>query len=157
MQRLVMCLAFILFGCVSRNADVAPSQFDGDFFRLSTSEQIRRFQGYDLEIRYELLVVGNQIVHPPAIYLVQEFAKQGPSAIPFLQSKLAQAKEEASIRDIVAILAEMHRLKSYDESINTSMKALVENRVSSMQGQWKPVTQRMLQEIGGSSLKGKDR
>lgn len=157
MQRLAISLVFILFGCVSSNADVVSSKFDDDFFRLSTSEQLRRYHGYDIEIRYELLVVGNQIVHPPAIYLVQEFAKQGPSAIPFLQSKLEQAKEEASIRDIVAILVEMHRLKLYDETINKSLKALVENRANSMRGQWKPVTQRMLQEMRDSDLKGKDR
>ncbi|MEF9388678.1 hypothetical protein V4890_24100 [Ralstonia solanacearum species complex bacterium KE056] len=146
----LLCCAF-LFGCNFGESEIEPNQFDSDFFRLSTDTQVKRFHEYDLQIQYELVIVGNQVVHPPAIYLAEEFAEQGAAAIPFLRDKLASAKKEATVRDIVAILAEMHRLKSYNVGNDSALMRLVDERVNSMQGQWKSVTLHMLQEIRGNS------
>lgn len=72
----LLCCAF-LFGCNFGDSEVEPNQFDRDFFRLSTDAQVKRFHEYDLQTQYELVIVGNQVVHPPAIYLAEEFAEQG--------------------------------------------------------------------------------
>ena len=146
---IIILFALLVMACESNNADVVPNKYDHDFFRKTTSEQIVQFSKHSLEVQYELLVVGNQIVHPPAMYLIPEFAKHGEAAIPFLFEKLTQAKEEASIRDIVAILAEMRRLKLYSETENSDLKKLIDNRVAAMSGQWKEATEEMLADING--------
>ena len=140
------CL-LLLSGCVSNASEIAPSQFDRDFFRLPTGEQVKKFHEYDLPTQYELLIVGNQVVHPPAMYLVQEFAKRGKSIVPFLSDKLASAKEEATVRDIISVFAELDRLKLYEVGKDASLMALIEQRTAAMRGQWKPVTQRMVEEM----------
>ncbi|WP_013207825.1 hypothetical protein [Ralstonia solanacearum] len=144
----LLCTLFLL-GCVSNGSEITPSQFDREFFRLSTAEQVKKFQGYNPDTQYELLIVGNQVVHPPALYLAEEFAKQGKSIIPFLRSKLAATKQESTVRDVVAVLAEMQRLGSYEVKCDASLMAFVEERVAGMQGQWKAATRHMLEEIQG--------
>lgn len=148
-MRQVIALFFALFflGCAPKEAEVVPTQLHRDFFHLPTSEQVKRFHEYDIETQYELLVVGNQVVHPPAIYLAEEFAKQGKSIVPLLRNKLAEAKQEATVRDVVGILAEMHRLRTYDVASDANLMALVKERTAAMRGQWKPVTQHMVDEI----------
>lgn len=148
MKKMVIPLLFTpLFGCGFGESDLTSSQFDRDFFHQSTDAQAKAFREYDLRTQFELLIVGNQIVHPPAMYLVTEFAKQGSAAIPFLRDRLASTKKEVTVRDVVAILAEMHRLRSYEASNDASLMELVEVRVSGMQGQWKDITQSMVEEI----------
>lgn len=142
----LLCIIF-LFGCFSNESEIMPSQFDREFFRLSTAEQVKIFHRYGPEVQYDLLIVGNQIVHPPAFYLVEEFAKEGIFVVPILRSKLAAAKRESTIRDVVAILAEMQRLGSYEVKDDASLMDLVGQQIASMQGQWKPVTLRMFEEI----------
>ncbi|WP_155518285.1 hypothetical protein [Ralstonia solanacearum] len=146
----------LLLGCVSNDSEIQPSQFDREFFRLPTTEQVKKFQGYAPETQYELLIVGNQVVHPPALYLAEEFAKQGKSIIPFLRSKLAATKQESTVRDVVAVLAEMQRLGSYEVKGDASLMAFVEERVAGMQGQWKAATQHMLEEIQGQPKKDRE-
>jgi hypothetical protein len=146
-QVIALFCVLLLVGCISNESEITPSQFDRDFFRLTTNEQVRKFHEYDVETQYELVIVGNQIVHPPAIYLTEEFAKQGRAIVPFLRSRLMTAKREVTVRDIVAILAEMDRLRLYEVGNDASLMAVVEERTAAMRGQWKPVTQRMVEEI----------
>ncbi len=128
-------------------AEIETSEFDREFFRMSTSEQIEKFSKFDLQVQYRLVVVGNQVVHPPALYLTQEFAKRGVVAIPLLSAELTNAQSELTVRDIVAILAEMRRLHVYDVKENVQLMALVRDRVASMKGQWRLLTDGMEQEI----------
>ena len=151
MRPIALLSALSLVGCASTSKDVVPTQSDSEFFRGTTSQQLEKFAKYDIETQYHLLVVGNQIVHPPAIYLVHEFAKRGSSVIPLLSHELAKAKEEATIRDIVAVLAEMRYLNAYDATADAGLIALVDARIASMRGQWKPIAQRLRRELGDSS------
>ena len=148
MRQVMTLICLIFFGaCISNDPEFAPSQFDRDFFNLTTNEQIKQFSKYGIETQYELLVVGNQVVHPPALYLIEEFARKGETVIPFLHTKLNQAKRDVAVRDIVAILSEMQRLRTYDVQGDASLMALAENRIAAMQGKWKLVTQHMIEEI----------
>lgn len=142
----LLCTLFLL-GCIPNESRVEPSQADRDFFRQPTSVQVKKFNELGPEAQYELLIVGNQLVHPPALYLVEEFARQGKVVIPFLRSKLTNANKDVTIRDVVAILSEMQRMGSYEVKSDATLMALVEEKLAAMQGQWKPVTQRMLEEI----------
>jgi hypothetical protein len=87
------------------------------------------------------------VLHPTALYLEDEFAKQGISVVPFLQSKLREAKRELTIRDIVGVFAEMQRTASYNVRRDSDLIELLQQRVAAMRGLWHPMTQRMLDEI----------
>jgi len=149
MQRLTLLLCIFLAGCISNTTEIAPRQFHRDFFKLPVSEQVRQFHEYDLETQYELLIVGNQVAHPPAFYLTTGFAAQGESVISFLTDKLDETRSDLTVRDIVAVLAKMQHLQSYDVGNDVHLMTLVEERVAAMRSQWKPVTQRMVEEIRG--------
>ena len=142
----LLCTLFLL-GCIDYTPEIEPNQFDREFFRLTIDERIKQFQEYDSETQYKLLIIGNQLVHPPALYLVDEFAKKGKSIVPFLRSKLAAAKLEVTVRDIVAVFSAMQRFGSYEVKDDASLMALIKERIAAMQGQWKPVTQHMFEEI----------
>lgn len=145
---MLMALSIILLGCAPRDAALFPTQLHRDFFRLPSADQIIAFQEYDVATQYELLIVGNQVVHPPAIYLARELARRGKAIVPFLSVKLKNTQNELTIRDIVATLTEMHRLGLYDIRQDARLESLVKERIASMQSVWKPVVQRMAEEMG---------
>jgi len=148
MRKLIMvysCL-FFLMGCVPHSADVKPTKVSVDFFKLSISERIKQFKNHTLEDQYELYLVGNQIVHPPAIYLAEPFAEQGPIVVPFLKKKLEVAKEEVTIRDISLVMFTLSQKKLYDFSKDNELMDLLAQRANNMEGMWKDIT---LKNISG--------
>ena len=142
----LLCTLFLL-GCFSYNSEIEPNQFHREFLLgLSMDEQVERFHEYDPETQYELLIVGNQVVPPPAQYLAGAFAKQGKSIVPFLRAKLAAAKKELTVRDIVVVFCDMQRLGTYDVKGDASLIALVEERIATMQSDWKLTVQSIFEE-----------
>lgn len=118
-----------------------------DFYHMTTAEQISQFKNHSLDEQYELFIFGNQEVHPPAIYLAPQFAKRGPTVVPFLRAKLESVQNEETVRDIVTILAELARMKLYDFSKNVELMELLEQKANNMQGIWKKITLEMIAEI----------
>src|SRR5262245_7788499 len=57
------------------------------------------FRQSDLDTKYRLYLCGTQAVHPPAFFLVEEFAKDGERAVDFLEKKLAETSVDATVRD----------------------------------------------------------
>lgn len=148
MQKLIaLLIVSFLFACTSLAEELTPSQAEKEFFRQSTAVQMRRFDSLDIEQQYRLLVIGNQVIHPPALYLTERFAKRGAEGGEFLVGKLASTKSETSIRDIVAVFAEMQRSGTSDVRSNAKAMALIQAQVSSMKGQWALTTRRMVEEI----------
>src|SRR5690349_7961374 len=111
MRRVVLflCITFLL-GCTHLEPGVTLTQTHREFFRLTTDEQVEKFHNYDLSTQYELLIIGNQLIHPPLIFLTREFAKNGAPAVPFLYDKLASAKKEVTVRDIANTLTRMQNM-----------------------------------------------
>jgi hypothetical protein len=93
------------------------------------------------------LIFGNQVVHPPAIYLIDEFARHGPSVIPLLRSKLQAIDSELTLRDIVSVCDRMNQLGTYDVGRDRRLMHLLEDRVAAMRGPWKPLTQGMVNKL----------
>jgi hypothetical protein len=148
-SKIIYAIFFALCGCVSNASDMQPSKLASDFYTkyISTSEQIKQFKNYSLEEQYEIFEFGNQVVHPPAIYLAYPFAQQGAAIIPFLRKKLETEKDEARIRDIALIFARVAGLKLYDFSKDIELMSLLNQKVNNMQGMWKGVTLKFLSEI----------
>lgn len=148
-NKIICVILLLLYGCASNANDERPSKVVSDFYHnyRSSSERVRQFKNYSLEEQYELFIFGNQVVHPPAIYLDSPFAEQGPIIVPFLKMKLEAAKDEATIRDIALIFSEVARLKLYDFSKDTELMKLLEHKINNMQGNWKDVSLKFLSQI----------
>jgi hypothetical protein len=149
-SKIILALIVLLVGCTSNAGGVQPSKMVSDFYHLSTSEQMRKFENHTLDEQYELYIFGNKVVHPPATYLAEPFARQGAKVVPFLSEKLKAEKDEARIRDIVLVFAEMARLNLYDFSQDTELMSLLNQKINNMQGMWKDVTLKFLSEIQAS-------
>ena len=148
-----ICTIFlvILVGCLSSTADMKANKLAGDFFQMTTSEQVNQFKNYSLDEQYEIFLFGNQVVHPPAIYLSRPFAEQGPIVVPFLKAKLKKTQKEVTIRDIVTVFSELTRLRLYDFSKDPNLMELLDMKTNKMNGIWKETTIQMLSEIRKSA------
>jgi hypothetical protein len=92
---LVLCaMAFPgIFGCQPHADGVKESKLIRHFFLdMSEDDQEREFKNYSLDEQYNLYIWGNQVVHPPAMYLAKPFAQQGPTIVPFLMKKFSSLK-----------------------------------------------------------------
>lgn len=146
-RKIILALLILLVGCASNASDVQPGKMVSDFYHLSTSEQMRRFKNHNIDEQYELYIFGNKMVHPPATYLAESFARQCEKFSQFLKEKLEFEEDEARIRDIVLVFTEMARLNIYDFSRDTELMNLLNKKVNNMQGMWKDVTLNFLSEI----------
>jgi len=147
--RKIICfiLSLVLFSCELYFPHIKPSKMVSEFFRMSTNEQIKHFNDYNLDEQYELFIFGNQVVHPPAIYLADLLAEQGPGIIPFLTAKLQATQDEITIRDIMTVFEYMAQRKVYDFTQDTELITLMEQRVNKMDGLWKGTALEMLSNI----------
>jgi len=135
------------------HSEVKPTDFHWDFFKQTTLQQANKIHDYDLETQYDLFIVGQQAIQSPMIFLADELAKNGEAIVPLLREKLASPpKYEATVRDIVLVLNQMARQKTYDVRNDKVLMALVEKRVSAMKGLWEPITQGRLDEIRSSKF-----
>lgn len=142
----LICL-LLLSGCISSEPEITPTDRDREFFYMPMEEQLERFNSLGHEDQYKLLIIGNQYVHPPALHLSNEFAKQGKLVVPLLRRKLLETNSESTTRDIVAVLEAMQRLDVYKVKDDSELMTLIEGKVAAMRGQWGPVTLRMIEDI----------
>ena len=146
-SKIIFTVLLLLCGCVSNASDVQPNKMVSDFYRLSMSEQMRQFSDHTLDEQYELYIFGNKVVHPPATYLAEPFARRGANVVPFLKAKLKAETEEARIRDITFVFTEMARLRLYDFSRDVELMDLLSGKAHSMQGIWRDITLKFVAEI----------
>ncbi len=147
-SKIIYSIAFLLFlGCTLNASSLKHSKLIDDFFKNPTSEQVRLFKKYSLDEQYDIFLFGNQVVHPPAIYLARPFAEQGPTIVPFLKAKLESTQNDVTIRDIVMVFSELAELKLYSFSYDSALLVLIDKKVNDMKGIWKETTLKMVSEI----------
>ncbi len=146
-KKMIVFLALLVSACSFSQHEARLSEVEQDFFNLSIQDRVNKFTEYSVESQYRLLIFGNQVVHPPAMYLASEFAKNGEVGLSFLKEKLVEVDDEVTIRDIAYTIKEMDRLGFYDVKADVDLMSLLEEKVTSMNGQWKPVVQNMLKEM----------
>lgn len=118
------------------------------FFRMPLRERLTEFGTHDLESQYKIFICGNHVVHPPAIYLAGPFAQGGSATAAFLKTKLAHAKDDLTVRDIILVLTEMSRRNTYDVAGDKDLVRLMTASVENMRDKdWKRMTQENLSEI----------
>lgn len=118
------------------------------FFQMPLKDRMEKFGTYTLEEQYRIFICGNQVMHPPAIYLAGPFAKQGSRAVVLLKAKLASAKDDLTIRDIILVFTEMQRRDTYDVAGDKALIALITDSVRVIQDKdWRRIAQQNLNEI----------
>ena len=90
------------------------------------------------------------MMHPPAIYLAEPFARRGINAVPLLKEKLVQSNDDLTIRDIVLVFSEMKRINTYDVSKDADLAALINAKVGGMRNAgWREITQENVKKYFG--------
>ncbi|KJV34833.1 hypothetical protein [Luteibacter yeojuensis] len=120
----------------------------GAFFGDSTTARDEAFKSYDMESQYQIVMCGNQVLHPPAMELATLFAGQGAAVVPLLKAKLSRADDDLTIRDIVYVFSEMKRLHAYDPAGDAELSMLMARKVDGMHyNGWKTLVQADLNEM----------
>jgi hypothetical protein len=140
-------IPFIIFNCMSSAPDLRPNVMVSDFFQMPIREQVKEFREYTLDQQYELLRFGNEVVHPPASYLVSEFAEQGKEIVPFLKSKLKSVQTEVNVRDIVQVFWYLAKSKRSEFLKDQELIDSLGQQVQEMRGIWREYTLSMYNEI----------
>ena len=117
------------------------------FYTKSLKERISAFPRYSFDDQYAIYLYGNQVQHPPAIYLADPFAARGQSIVLPLSDRLKAATDDLTIRDIVMVFSAMSRDKTYNVSGDERlMKLLRESAERMKQSGWKQIVEK---EISG--------
>lgn len=137
LRAIVLILA--LSSCNSVEFHAQQDSKAHDFYTnyISISDRKSHFQDYSLADQYEIYIFGNRVVHPPATYLAESLAQQGPKVVSFLKDKVERETDEARLRDILLVLSWSAKLKCYDYSKDPIFTALLKKKVAGMTGIWK--------------------
>lgn len=136
-------------GCAAAADIDACAGVDQTLFQGSTlASRIQRFEAMPLESQYRTYVCGNQKIHPPAVYLAAPLAAHGSSAVEYLVTKLEDAADDLTIRDIAAVFAEMSRSGTYSVGKDKRVTDLLRLKISGMKSPaWQQATLEMLRSI----------
>jgi hypothetical protein len=120
------------------------------FYEKSLKERISDFPRYSFEERYAIYLYGNQVQHPPAIYLADPFAAQGKSIVLLLSDRLRAATDDLTIRDIVMVFSAMGRAKTYDVAGDEQLMKLLEGSAKRMKDRdWKALVEKEICTLQG--------
>jgi hypothetical protein len=140
---LIFLVVPTLYGCTSWFYPMEAA-----YFKKYPAGDLTVLDEYSLEEQYKIYRYGNDVVHPPLIYLADAIAKRGNSAVPFLLKKLEGETEDEGIRDIAQIFAHMLYGRYYDVRANPQIIPLLEKKIEGMDG-WKAVASSILGTIRG--------
>lgn len=118
-----------------------------EFFRQSALERQRTFRERSIDQQMELFYYGNQVRHPPAMYLADCFALNGAAGVERLRSELMRPLGDAYVRDIAMLLSTIDAERTYDVAGDTELMAILRTRVARMQA-WRDVTIGLVAAIG---------
>src|SRR5262245_31771868 len=119
----------LVSSCTPANEDSAHLDCSGlskTFFQKPASVRMNEFGTLDVERQYAVFICGNQFMEPPTIELAGPFAKEGQAVVGFLKAKLAAARGDLTIRDILLVFEEMSKLKTYDVAADSDLMKVIE-------------------------------
>lgn len=121
------------------------------FYAQTLKDQIETFASHSFEEQYAIYIYGNQVRHPPAIYLARPFGSEGEKVVAPLSKKLIEAHDDLTIRDLVMIFSEISSQKSYEVAGDKRLMELLSSAVDRMRNpDWKAIAVRELQSIRGT-------
>jgi hypothetical protein len=118
------------------------------FYTKSLKERISTFPRYSFDEQYAIYLYGNQVQHPPAIYLADPFAAQGKSIVVPLSDRLRTATDDLTIRDLVMVFSAMSRAKTYDVARDEQLMRLLEGSAKKMKDpDWRAIVNREISTL----------
>lgn len=145
--RLLIFSVIFLSGCPRVDGvDVSAAR---EFYSQPTSVQQKTLRQRQLEDQLGLFFFGNQVRHPPAIYLARCFALNGESAVELLRSRLKEASDDLTVRDIAMLLATIDAMRQYDVANDAKLMAALKSRVAQMRDAgWRDTAEQQVASIG---------
>jgi hypothetical protein len=147
---LIVCVA-AGWGCVveaSQNPWQGHQAVVDTFYAKSLKDRISEFSQYAFDDQYVIYLYGNQVQHPPAIYLADPFAARGASIVPLLSDRLRATTEDLTIRDIVMVFSAMSRAKSYDVAGDEQLMKLLKESANRMKDpDWKALVEKEISTV----------
>ena len=144
---LLVCVA--LGGCPKPHIDGVDVASAREFYRQPTSVQQRTLRQHSLEDQLGLFFFGNQVRHPPAIYLADCFALNGAPAVELLRSKIEEADSDLMVRDIVTLLATIDEMGQYDVAGDAQLMTALKTRAAQMKDSgWRDLAEEYIAKIG---------
>jgi hypothetical protein len=105
-------------------------QLEKNFFsKYSRQERIARLRQYSLEDQYKIFRYGTDKMQPRDWTLADPIAERGASVIPFLTAQLNSNADDLTVYDVLIILWEMDRLKTFQPVRDTTLMHFLEDRV----------------------------
>jgi hypothetical protein len=118
------------------------------FYSKPMKERLATFAEYSFDQQYAIYLYGNQVQHPPAIYLIDAFAANGQEIVAPLSARLAASDDDPTIRDLVMVFAAMNRQKKYNVAQDESlMRQLTEATSRMKETDWKKIVERELSTV----------
>jgi hypothetical protein len=131
-----------------RVGDYECSQLTAYFRGQPYNVRMAQFAAADLEKQYAIYICGNQWLHPPELELADAFARGGGKVVRLLKSKLSPTIDDVTIRDVVMVLAQMSRQRTYDVAGDSELMRTIDKRVLAMKSPyWKSIVKEDLREI----------
>lgn len=150
-RSLLLCTVGLLAGCPDSGNARAGVATARAFFSQPTTEQMTTFRQHALDEQLDLYFYGNQIRHPPAIYLARCFALGGERAVDLLRAKLSSKNDDLTVRDISVLLAAIDAMGKYDVSKDAALMNALRSQVANMQDQgWRDTAEKKIASIEGS-------
>jgi len=148
-QAMILGVFTFISSCSTYGADHASLVAARQFYDQPVNEQIRTFRQRSLEEQLNLFFFGNQIHHPPAIYLAPCFALNGPPAVQLIRSKLSTELDDLSVRDIAVLLGMIDMMGQYDVEGDKQLVALLSSRIAKMKDQaWQQTAEDEVSSFG---------
>lgn len=143
----LLLFAVLLSGCPRVDGvDISAAR---EFYRQPTSMQQKTFRQHSLEYQLGLFFFGNQIRHPPAIYLARCFALNGTPAVELLRSRLKGPSDDLTVRDIAMLLATIDAMGKYDVAGDAELMGALKSRVAQMRDVgWRDTAEKKVANIG---------
>jgi hypothetical protein len=142
MKHVVAVAALLLMSCQSS----IPAQYK-DFFEKPRSERLEAYKRYSLTEQYDLMQLGNTVVHPPMIELVYSFADNGRIVVPILKERLSEADDDTEIRDIAHVALLLDEKGLYDSSNDAALMDGLQQKNDEYPGTWTDTTMGFLREL----------
>ncbi len=121
------------------------------FYAKTLKDQIATFTSRPFEEQYAIYIYGNQVRHPPAIYLARPFGSEGEKVVAPLSKKLIDAHDDLTVRDTVIVFSEMSSQKTYDVAGDERLMKFLSDAVAGMRNpDWKAIAEKELRNIRGA-------
>ena len=84
------------------------------FFDLSYRVRRDSLLGYPIEEQLNLYRIGMRVIRPPPLYLADDVAANGPTAIPPILARLRKVQDDSDRSDLILVLRSMVCLEGVD-------------------------------------------